>query len=104
MIGLIAKKNKAIEIRKDSYPKLQSVDLLKFSSDYKDKHFNTDVFLDSNLDSNFEYNKLYPILERLFLRKYLRTIYKFQVDSSRFNAIDNQIINEYAMERIFTNK
>ena len=61
---------------------------------YKDKEFNTSIFS----ETNFEYNKLYPKLERLFLRKYFRVIYNYQMDSTRFNSYEDAKITKYENE------
>lgn len=79
-----------VNMKKDSYQKLQNGELFNFNTNYKNKKCNTDIFS----DANFEYDKLYPILERLFLRKYFRVIYNYQMDSTRFNSYDNEKINK----------
>lgn len=81
-------------IKRDSFQKFQNGEMFKFGSNYKDKNHNTDIFR----DVNFEYDRLYPILERLFLRKYFRIVYNYQMDSSRFNEYENNKINIYENE------
>ena len=83
-----------VSMKKDSFQKLQNRDLFKFSTDYKSKKFNTNIFC----DCDFEYYKLYPILERLFLHKYFRVIYNYQMDSTRFNSYENEKIIQYENE------
>lgn len=83
-----------VNMKKDAYQKFTSGELFKFGSNYKDKNFNTNVFL----DSNFRYDRLYPILERLFLRKYFRIIYNCQMDGTRFNSYENEKVNIYENE------
>lgn len=84
----------AVNMKKDTYQKFQSGELFKFDSNYKDKEFNTSIFS----ETNFEYNKLYPKLERLFLRKYFRVIYNYQMDSTRFNSYEDAKITKYENE------
>ena len=83
-----------VNMKIDSYQKLQNGELFNFNTNYKNKKCNTDIFS----DANFEYDKLYPILERLFLRKYFRVIYNYQMDSTRFNSYDNEKITKYETE------
>lgn len=83
-----------VNLKKDSYQKLKNGELFDFTSTYKKRRFNTDIFS----DTNFEYDKLYPILERLFLRKYFRIIYNYQMDSNRFNSYEYEKANKYESE------
>lgn len=83
-----------VNMIKNAYQKFQNGELFKFSTDYKNKKCNTNIFY----DVNFEYAKLYPILERLFLHKYFRVIYNYQMDSTRFNNYDNEKISQYENE------
>ena len=84
----------SVNMKKSSFQKFKSGELLKFSSAYKNRKHRTNIFL----DVSFEYDKLYPILERLFLRKYFRIIYNYQMDSSRFNIYENEKITKYETE------
>ena len=84
----------AVSMEKGTYQKLQSCELFKFTTSYKDKKFNINIFS----DANFEYSKLYPILERLFLHKYFRFIYNYYMDSTRFNDYENKKISQYENE------
>ena len=81
-------------LKKGSFQKLQKGELFKFGSNYKDRNHSTDIFR----DVNFEYDRLYPILERLFLRKYFRYIYNYQMDNSRFSEYENNKIDVYENE------
>lgn len=81
-------------LKRGSFQKLQDGELFKFGSNYKDKNHNTDIFR----DVNFEYDRLYPILERLFLRKYFRYIYNYQMDNSRFTEYENRKVELYENE------
>ncbi len=84
----------AVSMEKGTYQKFQNGELFKFTTSYKDKKCNINIFS----DSNFEYAKLYPILERLFLHKYFRVIYNYQMDSTRFNEYENKKILQYENE------
>ena len=81
-------------LKRGSFQKLQDGELFKFGSNYKDKNHNTDIFR----DVNFEYDRLYPILERLFLRKYFRVIYNYQMDNSRFSEYEHNKVDLYENE------
>ena len=83
-----------VNMKKDGFQKIQNGEMFKFSTDYKNRKCNTNIFY----DANFEYDKLYPILERLFLHKYFRVIYNYQMDSTRFNNYDNEKITQYENE------
>ena len=83
-----------VNMKKDTFQKFQNGELFKFGSTYKEKNHNTNIFL----DVNFEYDRLYPILERLFLRKYFRIIYNYQMDSTRFNSYESKKITKYETE------
>ena len=83
-----------VSMKKDAYQKLQNGELFTLNTTYKRKKCNTNIFT----ETNFEYEKLYPMLERLFLLKYFRVIYNYQMDSSRFNNYDNKKIEQYESE------
>ena len=83
-----------VNLKKDAYQKFKNGELFEFASTYKNKRCNTDIFS----DTNFEYDKLYPILERLFLRKYFRIIYNYQMNSNIFNSYDYEKANKYESE------
>ena len=83
-----------VSMKKDAYQKFQNGELFTLNTTYKRKKCNTNIFT----ETNFEYEKLYPMLERLFLLKYFRVIYNYQMDSSRFNNYDNKKIEQYESE------
>lgn len=83
-----------VNMKKDTFQKLQNGELFKLHSTYKEKNHNTNIFS----DVNFEYDRLYPILERLFLRKYFRIIYNYQMDSNRFDNYEFEKTSQYETE------
>ena len=83
-----------VNMKKNAFQKLQNGELFKFHSTYKERNHNTNIFS----DVNFEYDRLYPILERLFLRKYFRIIYNYQMDSTRFDNYEFEKTTQYENE------
>ncbi len=88
-----------VNLKKDAYKMFSDGNMLKLLSKYKFRKFDTNINA-SSLYSNddFKYSNLYPILERLFLYKYLEIIYNYYIDGSRVSNYELEKISQYENE------